>query len=214
MSESTVLLRFKTQGLKLAEKAAGRIEALAKRAKESAEQAGRTQGTGATPPPDARLARQERLNQRARRGRRERFGGRKGPGFGGVNFGEADETLLQFAEGNASARVAGLGTRGLGQIAGFALGGAAGALVVQATQTLVEEFVRPFVRNALEALERETLAPIQARLDEIERDDFQRRLKEDPDLQRRIADAEIARAGVVSNDKRWARSPGPLGKVD
>lgn len=216
MAAEDLILRFRLGGVKQALKSAREIARKAKEAATSARQAGAASaGGGADPGEDPRVANRGRDRAFEKRGQAARARARAfgGPGLGGVNFGEADETLLQAFEGQGGFRAGGLGVRGLGQVAGFALGGAAGAVVAELAQTVVEEFVRPFLRERFAALERERLDPFLARLEALERQSFERQLKEDERLQRTIAAAEIDRAGVLGLGKH-VRTPGPIGRLD
>lgn len=217
MSES-VVLKFVTNGLKEAARIGKQLAKTAAGAREDAERAGEAAAeAGGGDGGDLRVERQGQASagdRRAPRRRRRRGFGAGGIAAAGVNFGEVDETLIQFAQGGGALSGASLGVKGLTQTLGFAAGGVVGGLVVSLGTTVVEEFVRPFLRARFEALEREQLDPILARLDEVERTSFARRLKDDDAFAERVARDEINRNAKITDQKIWVRSPGPLGRLD
>lgn len=162
---------------------------------------------------EALQARQQRLDKRAGGVRRRGLRGFGGPGAGLQNFGDPDEALLQFAEGQGPMAAAALGARGLSQSAGLLLGGVAGGVVASLADVVIENFVRPFIREGFAALARERLDPIVARLDELERTGFSRQLEQQEDVARAVAKAEVDRAGVLSSGQH-VRTPGPIGRLD
>lgn len=214
-----VVLAFASRGLEESAKLAGRVEKVLEGAKADLDRVSSSPGAladGADEDPRTRREQAaKRLEKRGKRHRRRQRNALAGfsAGRGGVNFGELDESLIQFAEGGGALRAGSLATKGLAQVAGFAAGGVVGGLIVGVAETVIEEFVRPILRERLEALERARIDPIVARLDELEARSFQRRLQEDDQLQQRISRAEIERNNNLASGA-WVRDRGPLGRLD
>lgn len=137
-----------------------------------------------------------------------------GPG-GVASFGDPAEAAISATEGLGGFRGADLAGRALAQgiEAGAAKFGAAGGIVgVIAAETVAalwEEFARPFLRARFEALERQRLDPILARLRAIEENELGRRFATDINFQGQVLGGAAAanRAQLAAEaSKRWTKT--------
>lgn len=126
-----------------------------------------------------RILSEERQRQRGQeRSLRARRKARAFQGAQGVpRFGDPDESLIAASEGLGALRALNLASKSLIAI----------PIIGEVLAPLIEEFVVPLLRTQFEALERARLDPLIARLDRLEAESFERRLKEDIELQDLLA---------------------------
>lgn len=196
-----ILLRFGTTNLKKAREVSKKV---LKNIRESAKgikdvekrrqavQAARAQGIE-----ERQILNQERDRQRGdRRSLRARRKARAFQAPGGVpRFGDPDESIIQATEGLGAFRSLDLAAKSL----------IAFPIVEELLSPILEEFVRPLLRAEFAALERKRLDPILARLDRIEADSLERRLREDLFLQERLAGEAAAQNRVIEDAIRSKR---------
>lgn len=85
-----------------------------------------------------------------------------------------------------------------------ALGFAAVPFVGQIGAAVWGTFVQPYLEREFAAIDRAKIAPLLARLDRLEADNFARQLKENAQVQDRVA-GEAAKLDRVRESQRWAK---------
>lgn len=196
-----ILLRFNTQRLDKAKQAATAIykqlreaarsiKDVDKRKQALAEAKSENIANRAAIKDEAARQRGDRRSLRARRKARA-FGA-----AGGVpRFGDPSESLVAFGEGRGGLRAIDMTARALTAL----------PIVGEVIALAWEETLRPLVEAQMKARERERLDPILARIEEIERLQFERRLEEDIDFQRGVLGNAAKQASALERAKAAKR---------
>lgn len=197
MASREILLRFATTNLKKAQTALKEIRKATKESikgikdvdkRKQAKAEAKTQDIE-----DRRILGEARDRQRgearSRRARRRSRAGLKGPR--GVSGGEAVEKARAFFGGG------GLGSIGVAaSVAGP---------IAAAASVVWDAFARPYVEAEFRAIERAELAPLKARLAELEARDLERRIAEDQSLQDELGRQAVAQDRAIQSALRGKR---------
>lgn len=127
--------------------------------------------------------------------RKRSRGGLFGPISGLPEFGDASESALQFAQGNGAVTGIGLTVRAIAGAASTL--GPIGAFAGVVAGIAWTEIINPFLQRELEALKRERLDPLQARLEQLESLEFARQLRENVRVQERLGGEFAAQDRVL-----------------